>query len=322
MNKKGQMSEMFKYIFGFVVGSFFLLFFIGFGYQYMDFSGSMSSAELVTVLDDDLTAFGVVYGGEKTIDYNQNLELTISEGRIISGGQTKSTDKIIFSERFMEGEQIGLATRELALPYSVGNVYYLDDGGTWYIVVYDSNTDDVFDELNFPNFMSVLEVDVNDLDLDSIEGVAGAYDRVRFVLFTSSNVNINMDFENYDVLEVTSIIDDEPYTYGSVDYGDDDVIYVGQEMLIGALLVDGADEYNYNLDVMFDKLSVVTGVYYEKSKFVSSRMPECDYNSIKTGLNNYKSYVGSTESASSYYSKIVNLEDLNKVLGGGCPEIF
>ena len=320
--KKGQMSDVFKYIFGFVVGSFFLLFFIGFGYQYMDFSGSLSSAELVTVLDDDLTAFGVVYGGEKVIDYNQNLELTIAEGRIISNGQTKETDKIIFSEMFMEGEEIGLATRELGVPYSVGNVYYLDDGGTWYIVVYDSNTEDVVEELNLPNFMDVLDVNVNSLDLGTIDSVAGAYDKVRFVSFTTSNVNFDLEFENYDVVEVSSIIDDEPYTYGTVDYGDEEVIYVGQEMLIGAMLVDGADAYNFNLDLMFDKLGVVTNVYYEKAKFVSARMPECDYNSIKTALNNYKSYVGSTESASGYYSKISNIEDLNKVLGGGCPEIF
>ena len=318
--KKGQMSSMFKYIFGFIVGSMFLLFFIGFAYYYMGFAGDVGSAELVTVLDDDLTAFSVSQSAEKTLDYNMDFDLTISEARIMSGGQTKTTDKALYSEMFLEGEVLDVATKQLSIPFAIMNLFYLDDNSILYVFVYDD--EDVYDDISVPGMLDPIAVAEDELNLDDLSLVQNQYSKIRFVFLTSNSheSEISSKFANYDILEVSSSLED--YSYGTVSYEDEDVVYLGYPMLIGAIMAENAEAYSYNFDIVLSKLSVVSGVYYEKSKLLSARLPECEYSGIKTALNNFKASLSSVESASVFYSKVENLDELNKNLGGECPEVY
>jgi len=317
--KKGQISSLFKYIFGFVAGALFLIFFVTFGYNYLGFAGSLGSTELVVFLDDSLSTLSVSSAVEDTLDVGQTLDFQIYEGMISSNSRSKSTNKIIYSAFALEGKKIGVASRELSVPYSVGNLFYLDDGTTLYVVVYDSMTSELLDDLNLFSFMNLIEMDTNDFDINAVKAVESGFDKVRFIFLTKNNYKTQISsIKNYDVLEVSSPVEG----YGTISYEDGDVIYLGNEMLLGGILCENAVAYEFNLDLVFEKMNVVTGVYYDKAKFLSTRLPNCGYTPIKTALNNYKSYVGNVDSASSYASKVENLDDLNKVLGGDCPEIY
>ncbi len=79
--------------------------------------------------------------------------------------------------------------------------------------------------------------------------------------------------------------------------------------------------YDYNLNLVEEKVSRVTEVYIEKAKFLGVRLPECDYNLIKVALSSYQNIIGS-EGFSSYVTNMENVEDINDKLGGGCPEVY
>ncbi|MBI5797372.1 hypothetical protein HZA98_00525, partial [Candidatus Woesearchaeota archaeon] len=99
-------------------------------------------------------------------------------------------------------------------------------------------------------------------------------------------------------------------------------IYLGYPLLIGAMVSADADSYGYNLNLVLDDLKRVTNTYYNKAKFMSTRLPECDYGAMKTALNNYIALAGDTSSFALYQSKIEIVDSANKALGGDCPEIF
>ena len=332
MNKKAQMSSPFSYIFALIIGGIVFMFLIGFAYKFIALSGALGAAETVSSLNDEFAAFSVSESAEKVINYGSSFDFTVFEGELRSGGQSKSIDHIIFSPYEIQGKDLYAATRSLELPYRVGNLFYLSDGSVVYILVYDSNSEEVVEELidsysaipsNFPReAFSITQVSSN---IGELSQLTASYSQVRFVFFTSyDNVldDIQSNFENYEILKVES--SDEEYLYGQVEYSDgEEVVYLGYPLLIGAIISYGATGYEYNFDLVMEKLSSITNVYYDKSKFVSARKPECDYNSIKTTLNNYKSLTNQDEvSYSSYATKIEQVENANDGLGGDCPEVF
>ena len=114
----------------------------------------------------------------------------------------------------------------------------------------------------------------------------------------------------------------DEYEYGEVEFDGESVTYMGYPMLLGAIVSEGVDSYNYNFDVVVDKMGVVTDVYYEKSRLVSANKPLCEYGGVSSALNSYKAALGGDMSWQEYKNKVENLEDLNSNLGGDCPEIF
>jgi hypothetical protein len=331
MNHKAQMASPLSFIFAIIIGGVVFLFLVGFAYNFLALSGSLSAAETVQALNDEFSAFSISESAEKAIDYNQDFDFTVYEGKITSNQQTQSIDQILFSPLKIKGDQLFVATKALELPYKVGNLFYLGDGSTVYILIYDSDSEEVVDDLvnsynsipnNFPSYaFSITQVSANVQELSEL---TAQYSSVRFVFFTGYDKildDIQSTFSSYEILEVES--SEEDYAFGVVTFPDgEEAIYLDYPLLVGAMVAADSHSYLYNLDLVMEKLSIVTGVYYDKAKFVSVRLPACEYASIKTALNNYRSFVGDTESYQSYITKMELVEDANDALGGGCPEIF
>ena len=308
------------------------MFLIGFAYNFIALSGALSAAETVSALNNEFAAFSVSESAEKVINYGASFDFRVFEGKLTSEGQSQNIDHIIFSPFEVEGKDLYVATKSLELPYRIGNLFYLSDGSVVYILVYDSQTEEVVEELvdsysaipsNFPReSFSITQVASN---IEELSQLTASYSQVRFVFFTSyDNVldEIQNNFENYEILKVES--SDDEYLYGQVEYSDgEEVVYLGYPLLIGAIVAYDSTCYEYNFDLVMEKLSSVTTVYYDKAKFVSARKPECDYNSIKTTLNNYKSLTNQDDvSYSSFSTKIEQVENANDALGGDCSEVF
>ena len=331
MNKKAQMSSPLSYIFALVIGAVVFAFLIGFAYQFIGFSGALSATETVSALDDEFYAFSISESAEKIIDYGKDFDFTVYEGRVSSGGIEQSFDHIMFSPYEIQGENLYVATKALEIPYKVTNLFYLSDGKTVYILVYDSDSEEVVEDLqdsyssiprNFASeAFSITQISTN---VQELYELTAQYNQVRFIFFTSYDSvieEIQNTFTNYDVLSVSSSYDD--YSYGEVTFPDGtEVIYLDYPLLIGAMISSNSASYEYNLEQVFDKTDVVTKVYYDKAKFLSSRTTVCEYSSIKTSLGSYRSSFEEISTYTSYYSKIENLEELNKDFGGDCPEVF
>jgi len=330
MNNKAQMSSPFSMIMAIVIGGIVFIFFIGFAYKFMDLSSSLGAAEVVSAMNDEFTAFSVTDSAEKTIDYAGSFDFLFYEGTITTGGQGKEIDQIVFSPYKVVTDELLIATKAVELPYRIGNIFYVADGRTMYILVSGDDSEEIVTELvesynsipsNFPAY-AYTEDQVED-NLEELYEITAAYETVRFIFFTDAESlqnDVEDTFDNEEIVVVTS--DDEEFLYGEIEYDEGDPVpYLDYPLLIGGMVAADADSYTYSYDRVLEKLAIVTGVYYDKSKFVSVRLPTCDYTNIKTSLNNYQSFIGDDD-AMSYKEKVEDLEDYNKALGGGCPEIF
>jgi len=331
MKRKGQMSSTFNYIFALIIGAIIFTFLVGFAYKYLGFAGSLGAAELVSSLNDEFSAFSVSDSAEKTLNFDSAVTFRIYEGKLTSKGQGRSIDHVIYAPFEVSGEDIFIATKSLELPYRVGNLFYITDQKTVYILVYDASTEQVIEELqssysSLPSNFATQVVSITQLssDMETLAEVTSAYDRVRFVFFTSpAKVEdaISATFSNAEILSVDSSVDD--YSSGEITFPDGETgIYVGYPLLIGGMVSGDAYSYNYNLDLVLEKLARVTSVYYDKSKFISARLPDCEYGPMKTALNNYRTFIGDTDTYTSYATKIALVEEANQDLGGECPEIY
>jgi hypothetical protein len=325
---KGQVSSGFNYIFALVIGGIIFMFFIGFAYKFMGFAGSLSAGELVNALDDEFSAFAASDSAEKSIELTKESEFKVFEGQLLSGGMSRDINHMIYSPFEVKGRELFIATKSLELPYRIGNVFYIADGRTIYILVYDSNSESIVGELTssynaIPTNFPTQTVSVNDLsNVKGIKTVTDQYENVRFVFFTRVDEyveGISQNFESYEIIEISSSLDD--YSYGEVTFSSgDSSIYLGYPMLIGAMISD-YDAYNYNLNSLFEKMGSVTSVYYDKARFLSVRLPECDYAGVQSALTNYQNSMGDTL-YSSYIPKMEAVNEANEKLGGDCPEIF
>jgi hypothetical protein len=334
INSKAQMSSSFNYIFALIIGSIVFMFFVAFAYKYLGFAGSLSAAELVSSLNDEFGAFSASDSAEKILSFSQAVRFRVYEGKLSSDGQSRTIDHVIFAPFEVEGEEIYIATRSLEIPYRVGNLFYVTDEHTVYILVYDSSTQSVVEDLqssynSLPSSFPVEVVSTTQLssDLETLYELTSSYDHVRFLFFADASdyeEDIATVFSDYEILEIGSSLED--YSSGTVTYPDgEEVVYVEYPLLIGALVSGDAYSYSYNLDTVFGKLSRVTGVYYDKAKFLSARLPECEYAPVKTALNNYKVYLSDEEnyaSSSALLAKLELVEEANNKLGGECPEIY
>jgi hypothetical protein len=330
MNRKGQISSVFNYLFAILVGGAVFVFLIGFGFQFISLSGSLGAQELVTSFNDEFAAFYVAQSGEKIVDYGRELDFVVINGQIISNGQGKTIDHVLFSPTELQGEQIFMATKAVELPYRVGNAFYVADGKTLYVLVHDTQTEEVvtnlvlsFDSLpkNFPSKV----FSINDLEghVDEILPLTSQYEHVQFVFFTSYDdvlSDISSLIDSYTILQVRSV--EEDFSYGEVDFPTETVSYYGFPLLIGAIVSSESEGYSFMFDRVMQKTVVVTDIYNEKAKFVSARLPTCSYALMKSSLSSYTGIIGEDVSYTSYKLKVDKVEQENKVLGGDCPEIF
>ena len=330
MKTKAQMGEPFRYIFGILIGAMFLIFFIGFAWKYVAISDQTSDAELALAIDNDLTAFSVSQNAQNTLNYGRDISYTFSKGLLTPTTLTvgKTIDKIIFSPKEINSEEIYTATKTLFLPYKITNLFYITDANTFYVLVYDQGTQEFADELTEgysavpSNFdFAAYDQQVIKSQLDQLDTLTKNYEHVRFIFITEPEIDPGDFLDSYSIIEVDADPNTE-YEYGTVTFDEGSSIYLSKEMLIGAFLSENKEEYDYNLEKVLSSLEDITEIYYEKSKFVSTRLPTCEYTQIKTSLNNYKSFIGNIESTESYNNYINSVDSSNKNLGGDCPEIF
>ena len=330
MQNKAQMSSSFNYIFAIIIGGIIFMFFVGFAYKFMGFGESLGAAGLVNSLNDEFAAFSASDSAEKTLSFNKESSFRVYEGKVISNEQTKQIDHIVYAPYLVEGREILISTKSLELPYRVGNVFYVDDGNTLYILVYDSNTEEVVEELvnsynSIPTNLPKYSVDVNDINanVQDLIGASNNYDNVRFVFFTKYDSVLSTIQSNFNAYEILYVISsEEDYSSGYVVYPDSSqVTYLSYSLLIGAMISGDAYMYSYNYDLVLEKVSRVSNVYLEKSKLLETKLPECEYTLIKSALSSYMSILGN-DGYSVYVTNIENVEEENQKLGGDCPEVY
>lgn len=328
--RRGALSSVFSFIFAIVVGAMVFLLLIGFAAKYMGFIGALGAAETVNALQDTFAAFSFGSSAETVVDVGQGFSFTLHEGAVQTGTQVQGLDQVVFGPLHVEGKQLFVATRTVFAPFPAGNVFYVADGRTVVVFVYDSKAAGFVGELvgdaaplfpkNFPSY--AFSVDDVSLHVEELASLLAGYEAVRFVLFTEDVAeDLEEQFPDADVLFVES--SDADYDAGMVRFADgQEYLYVGAPLLFGAIVSSDGAAYAWNLEQVLDGVSVVAGVYVAMGQYLSSAVSGCSYSVVVSSLTALQRELAAGGSSQALAEKIDAVREAEAEVGGGCPELF
>lgn len=345
MRKRGQFSPLFKYIFMLVAGAFILIFFVKFAMDYMGGAEQVEAYKLIQNFDDTLAIRAASERSFMPHDLGLETHLTFFEGTISSGQVSQETSRIVYSPQELTGKSIDIGTMEWLFPYKVDNFFYMTNGRYKHYFVYEGAAVESYIEegIGRGGFLENLGIEVmpfNDLrsGISMIERSTAGFDRVRFVYVTEASTAKSVDriskmmdgMENAEVVVIRPVSMKDEEEYGYVTFDDDELPYLGRAMLLGAVFVEGSEDYRFNFERAQQKFDTVTDVYISKARMVSNRAvmgSSCQSAGIVAqGLEGLKRVFveKSIEEVSpeDLYRKIKVITEQNKDPGVGCPEVF
>lgn len=327
---------MFKYLFMLIAGAFILIFFVKFAMNYLGTAEQVEAYKLIRNFDNTLAIRSV---SEKSFaPYELGLEtiLTFYEGEISSGKVSQDTNRIVYSPQTLKGDKIYIGTMEWLFPYKVDNFFYMTNDNFKYYFVYDNPLEDyVKNNLGRSIIVQNLGIDVittNDLkaDISTIERSTVAYEKVRFVYFTQSGNSrpIEGKINSLTNAEFIIIIPEttEENEQGKVNFGTEEIPYLGRAMLFGAVFAEDSDSYVYNFDRANKRFVQVADVYINKARYIqgikkcsSAGIVAAQLDALKTGFVENK--INEID-INHLMQRVDAVKKVNKDPGVGCPDVF
>lgn len=324
MKKRGEVSSIFQYIFIMIVGGLILFFFIKFGMNMVDTSEKVTAAKTSNIIDDSLTAFGVNMNSNTFMPeggWPKEIKVTINCGDISSENfiYPVKSQKVIFSPKELEGKRITVWTKEWKWPFGVENFYYLSNDNTRYYLVGDYG--DILDKNSGDYIPSRFNVTgLKGVDEEYAKRQAEKYDMVKFVFF-----NQDISLEETNKIKVMRISTDD-FETGTVEFSNGETgIFLGREMLYGAIFSNDHANYKCMYERASTRLKMISQLYIDKTNTMKLRNPDCNYGSILSNLNELVNLIDTESSDTGSYVKIKeNLDVNNKEFYGdlSCKVVF
>ncbi len=326
------MEAIFKYIFALVVGVLFIIFFIGFAYNYIGTEDTKISLLLTKSFDDQLSILSVAQDSVMHYDFGTETELSFNRGAIRAGSQSsRKSDNIVYAPINLKGKELTIWTRKWELPYAVTNFFYMSNSNYKYVLIHDSSSEEFVKELVddvVPEQFGVVTYDADTLkeQFAEVRQSYSGYSEVKFVYFSedpsNSLVKALERIRNSNV--VTIMPGNEDWEFGEVEFSaGKSSMFFTEPMLIGAIFVDDYSNYDFNLEKrVLPKLKEITEVYVGKADFMMSALQCQEYSLIKTQLNHmYELGMGSEPKE--FIRTAESLEEINKDrFGAECPGVF
>lgn len=328
------MEPVFKYIFALIVGILFVVFFVGFAYNYIGSQDTKMSLLLTKNFDDQLSILSIAQNSIMNYNFGAETALSFNQGAIRTGSQSsRRTSKIVYAPVNLRGKSLLIWTKKWELPFAVTNFFYITNENYKYVLIYDRTSKDIVDYLSDPNeeipeAFKVVTYDADKLkeQFAEVRQSYSGFTGVKFVYFSeepsNSLVKSLENINNAEVITVTS--DDEDWRYGMINFGAGrEEMYLEYPMLLGAIFVDDYSNYNFNLErLALPELKKITELYIEKTDFMLTALQCPEYGLIKTQLQSL--YILNDESKpEDFITTADNLEAINKdEFGADCPGVF
>lgn len=286
-------------------------------------SEQVTSAKIINTIDDSLTAFGVNQNSNTYIPeggWSSDIKVTINCGDISSNNfkYPVKSQKIIFSPKTLNGKTIDVWTKVWKWPYSIDNFYYMSNKRTKIYFVGDSG--DLLDEGSPDRIPKRFNVEaIKNANDNFAKTQSESYDLVKFVFF-NMDPNVN---ENSKIKTVKIITDD--YETGYAEFLDGNGIFLGKEMLYGAIFSDNYKDYSCMYSRAMQRMKMLSELYNEKTTVLYLRNSECNYDPVKNNLMENINLIDSESANIDSYVEIKNnLEEINKELYGdlNCKVVF
>ncbi|MDD5253495.1 MAG: hypothetical protein PHG05_00115 [Candidatus Nanoarchaeia archaeon] len=294
INKKGDISPVFKYIFIGIIGVILLTFFVRFAFKQVETSDKITEFTETRTLEDMLISFSI--SGETTIPANFYTKDKISLDpfncdSLIVGNNRLKTSKIIFAPKELNSEFYIWGT-DWKYPYRIGNIFYLADKETLFVLVGGSlaeNLKGVKDpktgRVNEGSIPDVFSVEYKkSVDSNYLTQVLEDYSRVRVIFIDTSNTLKNLENENLEVVEIKTKdceSENDMECRGALLQGNKQYFFFGKPLLYGAIF---SSNYKCSYERAVEKFNVINKVYSGKAEELASKVSGCDYSLLKNLL--------------------------------------
>ncbi|MBI2663259.1 hypothetical protein HYX15_01865 [Candidatus Woesearchaeota archaeon] len=326
--KRGIVSPVFTYIFVIIAGSVILLFFTYFSYNQLYVGNRLNAIDVAKTLDDNLNSFIISKNSDKDINFGFDVRLLFNN--IVCGtlsldeGNNIRTNKVIFSPKVLDGDNLKTWTLSWKYPFHITNFYYLSNEDSIYYLVYDSNSkkfvEDTFFDQNsqykIPSRFGIRKISKSDLNNNLVTNLLGKYDFVKLVYFTQPNLSPN------DRLRIVEIDNNIARFYNE----DREDIILSEEFMIGAIFSEDYNNFRCGFDQSISNLKSLSKLYLSKQEKLSipAKGLTCNYAAINSNLNYFITTDPTIANLQTYNNNVANLQTNNNDLEGdeNCESLF
>ncbi len=328
--KKGDVSLLFKWLFGVIAGAVLLAFFVRFSSIHLEGASFLEGNKMLVYVDDKLDAFGIGEGSD-VFDLKDDFLFNLECGTISIGDEKsqynfeRDLDKIIFSPKKMEGDEINIWTRKWEFPYDVVTFYYLNNKNSRVLLLSTVSNQEKIIELaqRIPGNMNVQATSQMSFVPEVFASQAKFLDKFTLVYFgtpTHTVQQLQQVFgNNVEIIEV-NLEENTARIYDSYG-GNEDVFYLGEEMLYG--LIFSGSGYTCVKDMALERFRVLTGIYQSKVERLMGKTNEQKcvdlLNEARKMLETYGGVMSKTE----FYNYDEKIARQNRHLEtSGCSTVY
>jgi len=311
MNRKG-FAVMFDWIFSLVAGILIFSFLIYFAVQHTDLFGKITSKVVAEELDVLFSQYETTET-KSTLDFGKKVELEFKcddqdnkQWFKVNGRDGKRVwGKIIFSPEKIESQKINIATMSWDVPFRVANFVFLWD--KQYTLIGEIPDVDLLDNFQNSNTANIRFVDDPGLSDDYGTGECADFgDQHEKIIYYKKN------------------LDDSYVGYICFYKGEGEVqrsSFYGEAMMIGAMFVDGVEDFDCIKKIANDRLRIVADIYDEKSNDLVSL--QCDFSG---GYTQFGDEVDDLKNIDPLNINQINVDQLKYInrnlIGNGCASVY
>ncbi|MEA2036643.1 MAG: hypothetical protein U9O94_03990 [Nanoarchaeota archaeon] len=289
MKKRGMIEFEFHWVFILIAGAVIFFFFMNVVNKQKEYSDVKTSGTITTNLESILTGAQISTGTVNIIDIPK-IDIKFECDKYSIGLISRQTrGNVIFSPGLLKGKELITWTLDWGLPYRITNFLYLTDPQLRYIIVYeDSNYQEVASRIH-RELPKEMNKDDDLIDENQIQSVQNKNNyKVKFIFVGSPTWNpiefptklqsmldkdltaIKIEYENAPALipPKGTIKFMQKRLSGWHTLGE--TYYLKEESLFGAIFAEDVEMYNCVMGKAFKKASLVSNVYYERSRDLSA----------------------------------------------------
>lgn len=260
MEKRG-IAVSFKWIFALIAGMIIFLFIINFAYKHIFISESKTSTILLTNIEAQLDSISFADDFDTILDLNEKFKINLNCNSLQIANIPLKTNKIIFSPKTIESNNLKIWTRTWNYPFTITNFYYITNKDYYFIDPPYELLSQIPESFNIKTYPDTAEEDA------------------EIVFFTKP---AQYELEKYKEHKI-KIINNNKVTFQSKSAD-----YFGDEMLLGAIFTDDIAKYNCLKQRALNKLKIIASVYQKKAQTLSQINCQDKYQLIITLLENFK----------------------------------
>ncbi len=284
MQKKGEFSELFKYIFVLIAGLALLSVFIYFGREITETGEALSSTETREILDHYLTTLSTVeyistpaeLDFDTTINFNtptcQQLTVEKKEG----SSTPAAYHHLIYAPKKLTGNKLNIWSYGWRYPYRITNFFYINNNRVKTYIIGDQTlvTQLLKDIPTTMNIQQGTSTNINDYKED-----AKNYDLVKIIVLGPGKAQ-----RQENVLLITiqpEQCNEQPdgnheYTcHGTVHFPEGNAPFNGLAMLYGTFFTTTLVDYQCVHQEATKELERISSIYATKQTLLRQQQPSC-----------------------------------------------